>query len=111
MLQYGNVADPSGRAAKKWICGHWLPGITGSNPAEGHGCLSLVNVVCCQVEVSATGRYRNLSSPKQNRQTVPCVYQGLSCHERGETEGKSGYPKQVEIQAQFCTHSFAPPLK
>ena len=22
----------------------------------GHGCVSLVNVVCCQVEVSATGR-------------------------------------------------------
>jgi hypothetical protein len=22
---------------------------------QGHGCLSLVSVVCCQVEVSATG--------------------------------------------------------
>jgi hypothetical protein len=28
----------------------------GSNPAGGHGCLSLVSVVCCQAEVSATGR-------------------------------------------------------
>jgi hypothetical protein len=24
------------------------------NPHRGHGCLSLVSVVCCQVEVSAT---------------------------------------------------------
>jgi len=26
----------------------------GSNPTGGHGCLSVVSVVCCQVEVSAT---------------------------------------------------------
>jgi len=26
----------------------------GSNPTRGHGCLSVVSVVCCQVEVSAT---------------------------------------------------------
>jgi len=24
-------------------------------PEESYGCLSLVNIVCCQVEVSATG--------------------------------------------------------
>ena len=28
--------------------------IVGSNPTGGYGCLSVVNVVCCQVEVSAT---------------------------------------------------------
>jgi hypothetical protein len=28
--------------------------IVGLNPTGGHGCLSVVNVVCCQVEVSAT---------------------------------------------------------
>ena len=28
----------------------------GSNLAEGHGRLSLLSVVCCQVEVSETGR-------------------------------------------------------
>ena len=30
-------------------------GIVGSNPGRGHGCLSLVIVVYCQVEVSASG--------------------------------------------------------
>jgi hypothetical protein len=40
---------------KAWLCGLTLAGIAGSNPAGGHGCLSFVSVVCCQVEVSATG--------------------------------------------------------
>jgi hypothetical protein len=29
--------------------------VLGSNPSGGHGCLSPLNVVCCHVEVSATG--------------------------------------------------------
>jgi hypothetical protein len=43
--------------SKAWVCGLSLAGIKGSNPAGGGGyrCLSLVSVVCCQVEVSATG--------------------------------------------------------
>jgi hypothetical protein len=38
-----------------WVCSRSHAGIAGSNPTAGHGCLSLVNVVCCQVEVSAKG--------------------------------------------------------
>jgi hypothetical protein len=37
-----------------WVCGRSLPGIVGSNPAGGMD-VCFVNVVCCQVEVSATG--------------------------------------------------------
>jgi hypothetical protein len=48
-------ADPSGRAVYGvdlrpfacWDCGF--------ESRRGRGCLSLVSVVCCQVEVSATG--------------------------------------------------------
>jgi hypothetical protein len=40
---------------KAWVCGRCLARITGSNPAGGNGCLSLVSAVCCQVEVSASG--------------------------------------------------------
>ena len=41
--------------SKAWVCGRSLVGIAGSNPAGGgDGCLSVVSVVCCQVEVSAT---------------------------------------------------------
>jgi hypothetical protein len=41
--------------SKAWVYGLSLFGIMVSNPARGHGCLSVVSVVCCQVEVSATG--------------------------------------------------------
>jgi hypothetical protein len=41
--------------SKTWVYGRSVAGIAGSNPAGGHGCLSVVNVVCCQVEVSVTG--------------------------------------------------------
>ena len=47
-------ANPSGRS---------LAGTEGSNHAEGHRCMSFVSVLCCQVEVSATGRSLVQRSP------------------------------------------------
>ena len=43
--------------SKAWVCGRSSASVVGSNPigVGGHGCLTVVNVVCCQVEVSATG--------------------------------------------------------
>ena len=40
--------------SKAWVCGHSLAGIVGSNPAGGMD-ICLVDVVCCQVEVSGVG--------------------------------------------------------
>ena len=45
-------------------------GIPGSNPAGGNGRLPLVSVVCCQVEVSATGR----SLDQGSRTVRVCVF-------------------------------------
>jgi len=45
------LAGPSGRA----VYGRSPPEIVGSNPTGGMDVLSVVSVVCCQVEVSATG--------------------------------------------------------
>jgi hypothetical protein len=45
------VAGPS----RGWVCDRSLTGIVGSNSDRGHGCVSLLIVVRCQVEVSATG--------------------------------------------------------
>ena len=46
------VAAPS----KAWVCGRSLSGTVGLNPAGGMDvCLSVVSVVCCQVEVSMLG--------------------------------------------------------
>jgi len=44
---------PVAARSKVWVCVHQLAGIADSNPAEGHGWMS---VVCCWVEVSAMGR-------------------------------------------------------
>jgi hypothetical protein len=50
--------------SKAWVCGRSLAGFVGSNltGGGGHGCQSLVSVVCCQGEASATG----CSLPQRN---------------------------------------------
>ena len=50
-----NSSIPVVARSKARFCGLWLDGIAGSNPARGHGCLSVADVVCCQVEVSGSG--------------------------------------------------------
>ena len=40
--------------SKARVCGRSPAGTGGSNSARGHGCLSGVSIVCCQVEISAT---------------------------------------------------------
>jgi hypothetical protein len=39
------TAVPQAAQLKAWVCGCSLAGIAGSNPAEAHGCLSVVSVV------------------------------------------------------------------
>ena len=41
--------------SKAWVCGRSLIEFMGSSHAGGIDVLSLVSVVCCQVEVSASG--------------------------------------------------------
>jgi hypothetical protein len=41
--------------SKAWVCGRSPNEVVGSNSNGGHGCPSVVNVVCCQVEVYTTG--------------------------------------------------------
>jgi hypothetical protein len=47
---------PMAERSKARFCGRMLAGIVGSDPPRAHGCISVVSVVCCQVEVSATSR-------------------------------------------------------
>ena len=60
-----NLPVPVAARYKAWICGRSLAGIVGSNPSMGHICLSVVSVVCCQVQVSATGRSLVQGSPTE----------------------------------------------
>ena len=47
---------PVAERSKAKVCGQSHAGVVGSNPAEGMDVSFLLSVVCCQVEVSATGR-------------------------------------------------------
>jgi len=42
--------------SKACVCGRSLAGVAGSNPAGGLVVCHLLSVLCCQVEVSVTGR-------------------------------------------------------
>jgi len=60
------------RVVRQWVCGRSLAAIVGSSTVGGMDiCLSVVSVVCCQGEVSATGRSFVQSSSRE-RQKV-CV--------------------------------------
>jgi hypothetical protein len=56
---------PVASLSTAWVCGRSLAGIAGSNPAGGVDVLSLVSVVCCHVEVSATSWSLVLRSPTE----------------------------------------------
>ena len=55
MNNYNILPVPVDARYNAWVYGRSPAEIVGSNPTGGHGCLSVVSVVCCQVEVSATG--------------------------------------------------------
>ena len=55
MYQCRHQPIPVDALSKEWVCNLSLTGIAGSNPGGGHVCLSVVSVVYCKVEVSASG--------------------------------------------------------
>ena len=61
LINHGSI--PVADRSKAWVCSRSLAGIAGSNPAPGHGSVSVVSVVCCQVEVSAMSRSLDQRSP------------------------------------------------
>jgi len=50
-----NTADPSGRAVQGVGLRPLACKDFGFESHRGHGCLSVASVVCCQIEVSASG--------------------------------------------------------
>ena len=62
-IMYHNMSPTGDPSAS--VCIRSFVGIVGSNPARRHGCLSLVSAVCCQVEVSASGRSLVQRSPTE----------------------------------------------
>ena len=59
------VPNPVAVLSKAWVCCRSIAGIVGSNLVEVMDVLSLVSVVFCQVEVSATCRSLVQRSPTE----------------------------------------------
>ena len=54
---------PVAARSKAWVCGRLPAEIAGSNHTGGMDVCLLLSAVCCQVEVSATGRSLVQRSP------------------------------------------------
>ena len=59
------TAGPAAVRSKPWVCSRSLAGNAGSNPTGGMDVCLLLSVVCCQVEISATGRSPVQRSPSE----------------------------------------------
>jgi hypothetical protein len=79
MNDTSEVLIPVRKMSEARICGRSLAGFAGSNPAGGMD-VSLVGVVCCQVEVFATGRSLVQRSPTDCDVSLCVIYKA---QERG----------------------------
>ena len=70
---------PVAARSKAWVCGRPLAGIAGSKPAGGMD-VSVVSVVCCQVEVSATGRSLLQRSPAESWVSLCVIKHNVHLH-------------------------------
>ena len=59
------IADPGGRAVQGLGFGPLACWDCGFESHRGHGCVSLMNVVCCQSQVPAMGRFLVQRSPAE----------------------------------------------
>jgi len=82
-------ADSSSAQSKVWVCGRSLAGILGSNPA---------GVVCCQVEVSASGWSLVQKSPTECG-VSECDHESSTMRTPWPTGGISVIVKNV---SEFC---------
>jgi hypothetical protein len=77
-----------------WVYGRSLAGIAGSNPAGGKMSVSCEYFVCCQVEVSATGRSLVQWSPTEC--VVSECEQGTSQRRHRPTKAVEPLEKQIK---------------
>ena len=92
------------RGLRRGVCVPSPPGIAGTNSAVGHGYLSLVRVVCCEVEVSL--RRTNPSS----KGVLPSVVSlsVISCNNNPLHLQWVGRTGQIQTGGKLITHNSAP---
>jgi len=70
----------------RWPLAYWGCGF---ESCRGHGCLSVVSVMCCQVDVSATGRSLVQRGPTEHARVTECDFETSARkprHTRAEQE-------------------------
>jgi len=90
--------------SEAWVCGRLLAGMAGLNPAVDMNVLSLVSVVCCQIEVSATGQSPVQSIPTEcgaslcviNYNNIPLCLQWVERRGQNKRERKKKERKKKE---------------
>jgi hypothetical protein len=55
VMVFISVTIPVPGQSKAWVCCPFACWDCGFESSRGHGCLSRMSVLCCQVEVSALG--------------------------------------------------------
>ena len=84
-------AGPSGVGLRPLAC--WDRGFESQ---RGHGCLSVVNVVCCQVEVSATSLITSLEESYRLWCVVVCNLETSKMRRPWHSLGRSAAEKKAE---------------
>ena len=94
---HGRTPIPVAARSKSWVCGRSLCWDSGVESRLGHGCLSLVSVACCQVQVSATCRSLVKRSPTE--------YGVFECELETSRMRRSRPTRTVEPWDKECTHT------
>ena len=94
---------PVAARSKTWVCGR-SPAETGFESRRGHGCLSVVSVVCCQVEVSATGWSLVQRSPTDCGASLSVIYKLVN----EESMAQWGLPRQIKKKWVYLFECFLP---
>jgi len=96
--QHHNILVPKQQCFSPTMVRHWDLGL---NPTVGHGCLSVVRVVCCQVEVSAMSWSLVQRSPADRGASLCDVYKSHEWGGRCPPGGCHVKNKQTENYYEF----------
>ena len=99
---YRAIASPSGRAVQRvglWALACWECGFKFH---QGHGCLSVVSVVCCEVEGSAMS-WSLVQRIPTDCGALSCDLETLSMRRPWPTGGCCAKKKQTNRAIPFCS--------
>jgi len=92
---------PVAARSKAWVCGCSRFGIASPNPAGRHGCLPVVSVVYCKIDISVPGRSLVQRSPTE-RGVCQCERKTSIMRRLWHTRGCCTMGKEIIPKYVFC---------